>query len=646
MGGASSAGGSSPSTDPGRDLHSFLFTLLDFQCRLVQAAAGVVYLSGSAARNAGIVATCASGRSGEGTRPTSELLNDVMVRRLERLGADAVAAAGRGGSNALSPDHLTEDLTLGGGVLYEARATHRAVAVPLMAQGRAEGATVVIVPIVVAASDAALRIGLTGARFEAFLWRQQCLNEAGQKARLREALELLDSAQQGADAGTMGSILCHELQRRFGCTRVSIGLVKGDNLRLVSVSGADDLDRRGAAVVAIEAAMEECAGQDIEVLYPPPPETEHDPSERRVTRAHEDLSRKFGPAAMVSLPLRVEGDLAGVVLMERESLDPFPVSSLSLLRLVAEFIGPAVWTRRLADRGTLAVMRDRSLEIGSEMVGPRHTGAKLLGLLVVAALVLLAAVPIPDRVRAEAEIKPALSRTIAPPFIGFLESVKVRPGDVVEAGDVLATMSDKELQLQLAKVRAARDTLVAQRDEAQGKSETSKVRSFSAQIQESDADIARVTQLIDWCRIVSPIDGVVSRGDLDPFLGAKVEPSQPLLEVAARERLVVVRIPERDASRVARVFATNGLEGLLATKALPDRKVAVRLRQLNPSSEVVDGANVYLGEAELSGPDASAEAEWLRPGMTGTVKLRDGWTTGLSLIVRPITDELRMKFWW
>lgn len=632
--------------DPARDLHAFLFTLLDFQCRLVQAAAGVVYLAGSSARKAGIVASAGGGTFSTAAGRSEELLGEAMLRRLDRLGAEAVTAGGRGAGIASLQEHVAEELTLGGGAMYESRATHRAVAVPLMAQGRAEGATVVIVPGSIAASDAALRIGLTGARFEAFLWRQQCLNEAGQKTRLREALELLDSAQQGSDAGTMASILCHELQRRFGCTRVSIGLVRHDQIRLVAVSGADDLDRRGAAVVAIEAAMEECAGQDIEVLYPPPPEAEHDPAERRVTRAHEDLNRKFGPAAMVSLPLRVEGDLAGVVLMERESIDPFPLASLSLLRLVAEFIGPAVWTRRLADRGISAVARDRTLEFGTMMVGPRHTGAKLLGLLVLAALVLLAVVPIPDRVRADAEIKPAVSRTIAAPFVGFLESVKVRPGDAVKAGDVLAAMSDKELQLQLAKAQAGRETLVAQRDEAQGKSETSKVRSITAQILEADADIARASQLIEWCRITSPIDGVVSRGDLDPFIGAKVEPSQPLLEVAARERLVVVKITERDASRVARVFAAGGIEGSLVAKALPDRKVAVKLSQLNPSAEVVDGANVYLGEATLSGEDAAANAEWLRPGMTGTVKLRDGWTTGLSLIVRPIADELRMKFWW
>ena len=41
-------------------------------------------------------------------------------------------------------------------------------------------------------------------------------------AVLRETLELLDTSQQGASAGTMGAIMCNELKRRFGCTRASI----------------------------------------------------------------------------------------------------------------------------------------------------------------------------------------------------------------------------------------------------------------------------------------------------------------------------------------------------------------------------------------------------------------------------------------
>ena len=92
----------------------------------------------------------------------------------------------------------------------------------------------------------------------------------------------------------MGRLMCHELARRFGCTRVSIGLIAHDRVRLTGVSGADSMDRKGAAIEAIEAAMEECADQDAEIHDPPPPGQEVDPAEHRVTRAPSSSRRGSG----------------------------------------------------------------------------------------------------------------------------------------------------------------------------------------------------------------------------------------------------------------------------------------------------------------------------------------------------------------
>ncbi len=645
--------GSSRATGVSAELNTFLLALLEYQCSLVGALAGAIYLAGSQSRGAGIAATFVprAGQNGTVAGVRSEdLLSEAVLRRIERLGAQAAAPAPDS-----SPAALIEDLTLAPAGLYENRASHRLIAAPLSAEGRTEGASVLVVPAGAAGplTDAQTKIALTSARFETFLWRQHCMTEGTQKARLREALELLDAAQQGADARSMAAIMCHELQRRFGCTRVSIGLISshgGDRLKLMAVSGADDLDRRGAAVEALEAAMEECAAQDIEVVYPPPVESQADPAQRRVTRSHQELSRKFGPSAMLSLPLRVEGDLAGVVLLEREAADPFPAGAAALMRLVAEFIGPAVWTRRLADRKVLAVARDRVLEIGQAMVGPRHTGAKLLGLLVLLVLIGLAAIPIPDRVSAVAQVKAQLSRTIVPPFVGYLKEVKVRAGDRVEAGQALAVMDDSELNLQLARYQADKETQSTQRDDAQSKGELSAVRALEAKIKQTEATIAETQSKLQRATIRSPIAGVVAKGELDPFIGARIDPSQPLLEVVGPERLITIQIPERDIGRaISRLESDHELTGHLVTKALPDRKIPLKITQINPAAEVVDGANVYLAEAAIVADDSGASdapSAWLRPGMTGTAKLDDGYTTGLAAILRPVVDELRLRLWF
>lgn len=612
------------------ELEAFLTTLLEAQCRLASAVAGVIILAPTRARRGGLAARFHADPS------DADLVQDpALLRRLERIAGDVMAPAAANGASA---NGRVESITVAKGGVYEAEPTHRVLACPLKAEGRTEGVSLLMVPGRRQSdpSEALLRVALTSARFETYLWRQQCLSEAQQKAKLRETLELLDAAMQGQSAEAMASLMCHELKRRFGCTRVSIGLIRRGRVRAAAVSGADELDGRGPAVAALEAAMEECADQDIEVVFPPPPEAELDPAERRVVRAHEQLSAKFGPAAILSLPLRVEGDLVGVVMLERDPADPFPPGSVGLLRLVAEFIGPTVWTRRLADRGVLAVVRDRTLDLGEAIVGPRHTGAKMIGLVAAAALAGLAVIPIPSRVSADAELEATVSRTIPPPFVGYLSSVHVKPGDRVEQGQVLASLDERELRVQLAELQAGRESLRAQRDQAMAEGDAGKKRALDAAVAEATAKIAYIEDRLAHAAITAPIAGVVSRGKLDALVGARVEPTQPLFEIVGERQVVSARIDERDIGRVS-----PGQEGTIAIKAMPGHKLPVRVGRVNPTAEPVRGANVYLVELEVLEP-----APWLRPGMTGAVKLRDGWTTGLRALTRPLIDELRMRFWW
>jgi len=613
------------------DVKQFLASLLEMQCGLVGAIAGVFYMAPSPAREGGLLARYATGEG-------DELLTGRTLKRLERLGERATTAASTPGDNGRGAIGFSESLSgADESGLYGAGPTVSALAVPLVAEGRVEGASVLVLRGRAVESDPRLRIvALTGARFESFLWRQQCFGEAEQKTRLRETLELLDTTLEAPSAEAMGSVVCHELRRRFGCSRVSIGLIHRGRVRLRAVSGSDNLDRRGAAVEAIEDAMEECAEQDAEILYPQPPAAEHDPGTRRITRAHESLSTRFGPSAMLSLPLRVEGHLVGVALLEREPTEPFPPGSVPLLRLVGEFIGPALWTRRLADRGVLAVTRDRLVDLGEAIVGPRHTGKKLLALLLILVLAGLAFVPIPGRVPGEAEVQAAVARTIVPPFRGYLREIHVRPGDPVEAGDRLATMDESQLVLQLAETESRLAGLEIERSKAQSEREFEKAEQLAAQMAEARAQRDLVRQQIERSTLVAPISGTVSRGDLEQLAGALVEPTQPLMEIIGADRRVVLRVDERDISSVE-----IGQEGWFAPRARPGERIGIVVTRINPAAEADEGANVYLVEAEPGDPDVE-----LSPGMTGVAKLKRGWTTGLVRLLRPTIDEARLRLWW
>lgn len=606
-----------------RELRALLTKLLETQCGLVGGVCGVAFATAGAARQAGVLASFqADGHA---------LLSQPLMARIERLAGEVAAdqppTIGR-------TDSATLPRT---GTMYGEEARVRLLATPLVAEGNTEGACVIVLPPGAGASAEALRVlAASCAAFEAFLWRRQAIMEGEQKAILRQTLELLDASQQGRSSGAMGAIMCHELKRRFGCTRVSIGLFQREVVRVAAISDIDNVVRTALGVEPLENAMEECAAQDIEIIHPLPPALEADPAQRRVTRAHEELSRRFGPSSIFSLPLRVEGSMVGVLLLERPASDPFPPGAASLLRLVAETIGPAIWTRRLADRGILAVTRDRVLELGEIMVGPRHTAAKVVGAIIAAALLFATIVPVPSRVTAGAEIRAQTTRTIVPPFSGYLATVEVKPGDIVKQGQVLATMDASELTMKLAAADNNLESIVAQRDEALSKGEQGKARGLSAQAKETDAGASLLREHVSRSQIVSPIDGLVGKGDLDQYVRARVEPTQALFEIVSVKQRAVVFVDERDVQRVH-----PGQAGRLSVKALPGKRVAIRVVRVNPAADVVRGKNVYAADVELL-----QEAPWLRPGMSATAKLDDGLTTTLAAILRPIADELRMRLWW
>ena len=602
-------------------LREFLGKLIAFQCKITGADAGAVYLRAGKGRQGGLFVTY-NARS-------DSSFDESTTRKLTALGERAASGP---------PSGMTDSLTLAGAQdLYAAKATHTALAAPLIANNASEGACIVLVPSGdrEAAPVKLERLALSIARFESFLWQQSFVGEAEQKVMLRETLELLDQAQRGASARAMGSLLCDEMRRRFACTRVSIGMIRGDHIRVMAISGADDLDRHAPTVEALEAAMEETSLQDVEVLYPPSDQLEHDPITRRVTHEHARLSESYGPSSIVSLPLRIEGDLVGVMVLERSASDPFPDAVLPLLRLVAEFVGPAVYTRRLADRRTPEVVRDDLLDLGAGIVGPRHTTKKLIALTLVIALIVMAALPIPARVKGTMEVQAEVSRAVVPPFAGFLESFEVRPGDRVEEGQIVARLDTRELKLSLDELNERIATLSTQKDNALARGELAQARQYEAELDEAMASSDLINERIALAELRAPMTGVVSRGDLEKLVGAPVDASKALFEIVGPGIRVLIEVNERDIGRVE-----VGQKGSVASRAQPGQSIGVTVVRVNPVAQPREGANVFVLEATFD-----ETPEWVRPGMTGTSRLNDGWSTPLWELSRPLVDAFRMWTW-
>lgn len=615
------------------ELSAFFDALIDHHCSLTGGVAGAIFLLSGRVDQPKLFTR----RLARGTDTAAQLHDaihdDSVERQLVRI-AKAAAEASTTGQRAGRVETIALVPSTG---IYHSGPTHRALACPLIAEGRVQGTTLTLLPGI--DGDARPHLGLielANHRFETFLLSRHARAETEQKLMLRQTLELLDRAQQAPAASDMASILCDEFQQRFGCTRVSIGTVRGERIRPVAISGSPKIDRRTPIVEALEAAMEECAVQDVEILYPAPPEQEADPAQRRVTRRHEMLFDNHGRSSILSLPLRLEGDLVGVAILEREEHNPFPAGSVGLVRLAAEFIGPALWTRRLADRGVLAVVRDRAGELSEAAVGPRHTGWKILGVFVAVVLIALAAVPIPSRVVTSGELSATTQRRVTPPFNGFLAEVLVRPGDEVTTGQILGVLDTSELELRLAETEAQRAAAETERDDAMTVGERTDAAIAQARVDETTATIDLILDRIDRAKVRAPIDGRISAGDLNGAIGSRVETGQVMFEIVGPDNRAVLEVTERDIGRLE-----VGDEGWISTRAMPGDRSPIRVTRINPVAEAGEGKNTYRVEAELI--DA---ADWLKPGMRVTARMKDGWTVPIAELSRPLVDEARLRLWW
>lgn len=604
---------------PGHGVDAFLGDLIKQQCGLVQAVAGVIFLRPTREQP-----------TGSTVRHEIDSRFTITPRDYRRL-TEVAARAARENKPVL--DHIAA-----GTGLLSAEPEFRVLAAPLMLAGRPHGASVCIVPD---RSDRDLeeslkRLELSTLAFEAFLWRQQAFVEAESKIQLREALDLLDKSNQGHDTGEMAAMFCNELQRRFGCMRVSIGLINHHAIRVVAIGGSEHLDKRSELAEALEAVMEECGDQDTEIRFPQPAEA--DASERRVVRAHASLSERYGPCAVASFPLRIEDGLIGVVVMERDAADPFNDSTLRLLRLISEYIGPTVWTRRMADRGVLAVSRDRMLDLSETLVGPRKTGAKVFGLIALLVLAISLLVPVHDRAVGTARVQADQRREVSAPFAGRLDEVFVRPGDHVEAGVTpLFKLDTRQAELQLQSALGEKHRLQTQADDARYRGKTSDAAQFDARIDAAQADIDLYQYQLDQGTVMAPISGIVTQGDLEDRVGEALQPGRALIEIAQLDTITAVAlIPESGIARVA-----IGQMGTLAVTARPADKITFRVTRITPASEVQDQKNVYRVEVELLD-----KPDWLRPGMEGQTKIWSDRTNLFTIYTRPLFDALRLRFWW
>jgi len=267
--------------------------------------------------------------------------------------------------------------------------------------------------------------------------------------------------------------------------------------------------------------------------------------------------------------------------------------------------------------------------------------------------------------------------TLTSRIIAAVREVRVRAGDRVRAGQLLATLEDADAQAAVRRARADLDAakeghaasaqavraaevtarlagVTHQRvsfllskgaatqqafDEAEGRQQTAtsarelaaaQLRSGAARIEEARASVISAEAALGYTRITAPFAGRVIERRVDP--GSQAAPGTPLLVVEDDGALRVEAMIDESHAAALGMGATAHVEAEAADWIGEGRVVEI-VPALDPVSRA------FLVKLELAAPVAAAPTSPLRPGMFARVNFPIGVDDRLTVPVTALRPE-------
>jgi biotin carboxyl carrier protein len=454
--------------------------------------------------------------------------------------------------------------------------------------------------------------------------------------RLTRAITVLSAINKPRRFLSAAMTLCNELASEWACERVSLGMLRGRYVRLRAISHSVKFSRKMKVAQLIEAAMEECLDQDVEVLHPAAAAVP------TIRRAAAQLGNQLGAGVVLSVPLRLDNQAKAVVTLEWP-LDRAPdLETVAAIRLVCNLCAPRLLNLHRQDRWWISKMFLKLWDGLRWALGPRHIAAKLAAMALMGLLAFMILGKGTYRAQAPFVMEATTQQSIVAPFDGYIKEVHVEIGDVVpgDEKEVLAILDTAELRLDLAAARAERAKYVKEADAYMqaGPTAQAQMQMAQAEAERMQAQIDLLSHRIQRATVTSPIVGTITQGDLKRHIGAPVKTGDLLFEVTPLESLRAVLLVSEE--RIHEL--TVGQKGSLATASYPDQRLDFEVEMIYPAAEVLNQRNIFRVRARFDGTEIP---DWMRPGMEGVSKVEIGKRRWIYIWTRKLVNWIRMTLW-
>ncbi|MEQ9617360.1 MAG: HlyD family efflux transporter periplasmic adaptor subunit [Phycisphaerales bacterium] len=460
-------------------------------------------------------------------------------------------------------------------------------------------------------------------------------------AQRRHTVEMDDFARVFAKAGQFKSVhefayaVTNSAKQRFGCEQVSLGVMRGRQLKLMCISGLDHIKQRSPGVHHIEQAMAECldAGQPVV-------EQSRERWEGSDVAAHGMLHQRWRAASagacVASVPVFAGESIVAVMSLRRVSEEPFDADEIAAVQKLLAPLGSAIPLIANSTRGLHSHAAASVRAASKWLVRPKSITKKLIIGALIGAAVWFTGSSSTYRVTTPGTVIAKREFVVASPLAARVTDVLVTPGQRVEAGHPLARLDTSLLTVQRAQVTSEIHAANVRIADAVSKRDPA-----TAAVARADRDVLRsrleeIDSRIDDAILRAPSAGIVIAPELSNLKGRLVPEGEPILTIADESSLVIeLRVPENRVTDL-----TGGAELRFASHARPESAGDSILTRISPAAEQRDGRSVFIAETPV--PEGQ---DFLRPGMEGVAIIDAGTHPNWWIAVHRLLDTARLNFW-
>ncbi len=417
--------------------------------------------------------------------------------------------------------------------------------------------------------------------------------------------------------------------------RAAIALEQRGALHLKAISGMTQINPADPAVSALKEMLEWASISTNETNVTQHGDKVDDPRPETQARFAAYFSAS-GMRAFYALPLIDDQGQLGILSFEGSDPDFLTVAHLEIIKVLAGQATVALRNASLYREVPFINLLEPLLQKKKRFLAMEKRRRRLMMAIAAAVGLFLIFCPLPMRVDGVATVASARSAQVQAEVDGVVKNVRVREGDSVRQGAVLAELEDWNYRADLADAEAKYSEAMATMNRALAQNDGSLAGTERVKVDYLRADQERARERLNRTIIRAPFDGIVTTPQVQNSVGRRLMHGDTFAEVIETSPVTAdVAIPEEDAT-----LLRSGETASIKLESFPLETFRGSVAVISPEGQVDSDHRTFMARVSVTNPDGA-----IRPGMQGRGKVFVGWHPAGFVLLRGTAMWLWGKLW-